>query len=247
MTIRREFFSNFTKIKRTPILLLHLLMPIVMTALFLVYYAFAGYRIISDIRLFFILLQIGYPIFVSIVVPIVINLDRKINSIQNALGLLESRRSIYLGKLFFLLFLSAISIIIYELCFYIGITLFLDITITHFGSYAVICYIFLFSNVFLYLIHILVAFRFGSSLSILLGIFGTILAGYFENAIGDQIWPMIPWEWGVRFLEYYFDFSSTPSNTSVLSGIMILLIITCIILILSILWFNRWEGDVIQE
>lgn len=243
MTIMREFFSNFTKIKRTPIILLHLLLPIVVTTLFLVYYAFAGYHIISDVRLFFVILQICYPIFVSIVVPILINLDRNINNIQNALGLVESRRSVYLGKLLFLLFLSAISMIIYELCFYVGVNLFLDISITHFGFYLVIFYIFLFGSLFLYLLQVTIAFRFGSSISVLLGIAGTILAGYFENAIGDKIWPIIPWEWGVRFLENYFGFTSTPA----FPGIISLIIITSIVLVLSLLWFSRWEGKVIQE
>ncbi len=243
MTIIREFFSNFTKIKRTSIILLHLLLPIVVTTLFLVYYAFAGYRIIPDVRLFFVMVQICYPIFVSIVVPILINLDRNINNIQNALGLVESRRSVYLGKLFFLLFLSAISMIIYELCFYVGVNLFLDINITHFGLYLVIFYIFLFSSLFLYLLHIPIAFRFGSSISVLLGISGTILAGFFENAIGDKIWPIIPWEWGVRFLKNHFHFSNAP----IFLGIISLIIITSIVLVLSLLWFSRWEGKVIQE
>lgn len=243
MTIIREFFSNFTKIKRTPIILLHLLLPIVVTTLFLVYYAFAGYHIIPDVRLFFVILQICYPIFVSIVVPILINLDRNISNIQNSLGLVESRRSVYLGKVFFLFFLSAISMIIYELWFYVGVNLFLDISITHLASYFVIFYIFLFSNLFLYLFHVPIAFRFGSSISVLSGIFGTILAGFFENAIGDKIWPIIPWEWGVRFLKKYFNFSSS----SIFSGIISLIIITSIILALSILWYSRWEGKVIQE
>lgn len=243
MTIIREFFSNFTKIKRTPIILLHLLLPVVVTTVFLVYYAFAGYRIISDVRLFFVILQICYPIFVSIVTPIFINLDKNINNIQNALGLVESRRSVYLGKLFFLLFLLAISMVIYELCFYVGVNMFLDISVTHFGSYLVVFYIFLFSNLFIYLLHIPVAFRFGSSISVLLGISGTILAGFFENAIGDKIWPIIPWEWGVRFLENHFGFLSSP----VLPGIIFLFIISSIVLVLSILWFSRWEGKVIQE
>jgi ABC-2 type transport system permease protein len=111
------------------------------------------------------------------------------------------------------------------------------------GSYIVIFCICLFSNLFLYLLHVPIAFRFGSSISVLLGISGTILAGFFENAIGDKIWPIIPWEWGVRFLENYFGFSST----AVFPGIMSLIMITSIVLVLSILWFSRWEGKVIQE
>ena len=240
MTIIREFFSNFTKIKRTPIILLHLLPPIVVTTLFLVYYASGGYHLISDERLFFVILQICYPIFVSIVVPVFINLDR---NNADTLGLVASQSSVYLGKLFFLLFLFAINMILYELCFYVGVKFFLAISTAHFGSYLVLFYLFLFSNLFLYLLHIPVAFRFGSSISVLLGISGTILAGYFENAIGDKIWPIIPWEWGVRFLKNYFDFSRIP----VFPGMISLIMMTSIVLILSLLWFSRWEGNVIQE
>lgn len=112
-----------------------------------------------------------------------------------------------------------------------------------FGASLVIFGVFLFSNLFLYLLHILIAFRFGSSLSVLTGISGTILAGYFENAIGDKIWPFIPWEWGVRFLENYFNFSNVP----VFPGIIALMIMTSFILIVSLLWFSHWEGNVIQE
>ena len=119
----------------------------------------------------------------------------------------------------------------------------MDINMTSLGPYFVIFCMLLLNNVFLYLLHIPIAFRFGSSISVLLGISGTILAGYFENMIGDKIWPIIPWEWGVRFLENYFGFSDTP----VFAGIISLIVITPIVLILSILWFGRWEGKVIQE
>lgn len=240
MTIIREFFSNFTKIKRTPIVLLHLLPPFVVTTLFLVYYATGGYHLITDVRLFFVILQMCYPIFVSIVVPIFINLDR---NNKNALGLVASRRSVYLGKVFFLLFLFAINMILYELCFYVGVHFFLATSTAPVGSYFFLFQLFLFGNLFLYLLHIPIAFRFGSSISVLLGLSGTILAGYFENAIGDKIWPIIPWEWGVRFLENYFDVSSTP----VFPGIISLIMMTSIVLILSLFWFSRWEGNVIQE
>ena len=240
MTIIREFFSNFTKIKRTPIFLLHLLPPFVVTTLFLVYYATGGYHLIADVRLFFVILQICYPIFVSIVVPIFINLDR---NNKNALGLVASRSSVYLGKLLFLLFLFTINMILYELCFYVGVNFFLAIGTAPVGSYFFLFQLFLLSNLFLYLLHIPIAFRFGSSISVLLGISGTILAGYFENAIGDKIWPIIPWEWGVRFLENYFVVSSTP----VFPGIIALIMMTSMVLILSLFWFSRWEGNVIQE
>lgn len=243
MTIIREFLSDFTKVKRTPVILLHVLMPAVITVLFLAYYGCAGYRIIPDVKSFFILAQICYPVFISIVVPAFIQLDRNINGAQNALGVVESRAAVYLGKLLFLLFLSSISMIICEVCFYIGNNYFLNITAMGVADYFAILLIFLFSNLFAYILHILIAFRFGPSVSVLLGIFGTIAAGLLENPIGDKIWPIVPWEWGVRFFKEYFNFQNTP----VVYGIVFLLIVTTIMLTISIVWFNRWEGKVIQE
>ena len=223
MIILREFSSNFIKLKRTPLLLLHFLTPIVITFLFLYYYTIAGYRIIADVRVFFIILQMCYPIFIGISVSAFTQLERNINAIQNTLGLVESRISMYLGKLLFILFLSAINLILYELCFYIGVNLFLDMDA--------------------FSLNLSVAFRFGSTVSVLLGIAGTILAGYFQTAIGDKIWPIIPWECSIRFLENYFNFLNSP----IISGIISMIILTSIILILSILWFNRWEGRMTQE
>lgn len=243
MTILREFCSNFTKIKRTPMLLLHLLLPVAVTALFLAYYAVGGYRIIPDVRSFFILVLLCYPIFVGITVPVFTRPDRTIHGTQNALGLVASRKSVYLGKLLFLLFFSAINVIIYEVCFYIGVTMFLNMDMTSPGLYAAIFCIFILSSLFTYLLHLPAAFRFGSSISVLLGISGTILAGLFENPIGDKIWMFIPWEWGIRFLESYLNMS----DASVLPGIISMLLMTLAILVLSLLWFDRWEGRSVQE
>lgn len=138
MTVIREFISDFTKIRRTPVILLYLVLPVVITSVFLVYYKYAGYHIIPDVRLFFIILQICFPVFAGIAVPVLINLDRNISNIQNSLGLTETRKGVYLGKLFFLMFLSALSMILYELCFYVGVRFFLGISIMDYTSYLLI-------------------------------------------------------------------------------------------------------------
>ena len=113
----------------------------------------------------------------------------------------------------------------------------------NFDSYLAIFCIILNNSLLLYLLHVPIAFRFGSSISVLLGISGTILAGFFENPIGDKIWPFIPCVWGVRYLKNYFGFSSEL----IFPGIISQIIITSMILILTLLWYSKWEGKVIQE
>lgn len=155
MTVIREFISDFTKIRRTPVILLHLVLPVVITAVFLVYYKYAGYHIIPDVRLFFIILQICFPVFAGIAVPVLINLDRNISNIQNSLGLTETRKGVYLGKLFFLMFLCALSMILYELCFYVGVRFFLGISIMDYTSYLVMFLIFfIWKYIFVFITHI---------------------------------------------------------------------------------------------
>ena len=138
---------------------------------------------------------------------------------------------------------SAVNVILYEVCFYIGVNWFLNSSIIHFDFYLAVFCIFLFCNLFLYLLHMAVAFRFGSSVSVLLGVSGTILAGIFENPMGDKIWTAIPWEWGVRFLKECMNVSGIP----VFFEVVLPIIITLAILVLTTLWFDRWEGKVTQE
>lgn len=153
MIIFREFISNCTKIKRTPVISLFAALPPVITAVFLVYYMYAGYHIISDVRLFFIILQICCPIIVSIIVPVFISMDRNICNVQNSLGLTESRKDVFLGKLLFLLFLSALSMILYELCFCVGVRIFLGISTINFASFVVIFLIFIRQFIFVCITH----------------------------------------------------------------------------------------------
>ena len=87
------------------------------------------------------------------------------------------------------------------------------------------------------------AFRFGSSVSVVLGVNGTSLAGIFENPMGDKIWTAIPWEWGVRFLKECMNVSGIP----VFFEVVLPIIITLAVLVLTTLWFDRWEGKVTQE
>lgn len=74
--------------------------------------------------------------------------------------------------------------------------------------------------------------------SVLLGIAGTILAAYFETAIGDKILPIIPLECGIRFLENYFNFSSIPIISGIISGIISIIILTSILLSNKNLHYN---------
>lgn len=243
MVVMREFLADFIKIKRTPILLLHVASPFMITPLFLAYYGVAGQRMISDARDFFILLQMGYPFFAGIATAAFLQADRTGSALQNLLGVTSSRKSVYLGKLFFLLFLAGINVLLYEICFCIGGFVFFGEQGMDFKSCVTVFLIFLTGNLFVYVLHMGIVLRFGTGVCVFTGICGSVFAAIFENPIGDGIWPFVPWEWGVRFLKHSFDFSTER----IWCGGALAGVVTAALLLLMLVWFDRWEGESVQE
>lgn len=249
MLMAREFFSDFMKSKRTPMVPLHVCLPLAVSLLFWSYYTLAGWRIIPDPRWFFVLLEISWPAFAGIAVPIFLQPEQRNGREQKLLGLAESRIGTYLGKLCFLLFFSAVSMIIYVGCFLVWAWIYPKQGIGYEGSAMDVSFclkilgICLSHSLFFYVLHLPVTLRFGSGVSVLLGMGGTILAGLLENPICDKIWIFLPWEWGVRFFKSYFGFSREP----VFLGSIVMIMITLAVLSLSLYWFAKWEGKTVQE
>ena len=239
ITMVREFASDFIKIRRTPMLLLHALSPMIITALFLAYCGMPGQRMISDVRTFFILLQIGYPLFAGIAAAVFLQPERNAGGLQNMLGVTASRKAVYLGKLLFLLFFSGINVLLYEISFCVGGFVCFGEAGMDFKDFAAVFVIFLGSNLFLYVLHMGIVLRFGEGISVFAGICGTVFAGIFENPIGDSVWPFVPWEWGIRFLKHDFGFS----EETVFRGGACAGAVTAALLIVSLVRFDRWEGE----
>lgn len=238
MTAVREFCSDFIKIKRTAFLLLHLLLPGTASALFLLYYGAAGYGIIPDSRWLFLLLELAWPLFAGLSTAVLIRLEQDAGGVESSLGLTKSRVGVYLGKWGFLLFFSAVSLFVCFVCYLAGAWILPEKIGVGGGSLPGAFAICLSYSLFLGGLHMWAAMRFGTGISVLLGMAGTILAGIYENPVGDQIWPLVPWAWGIRLLKHHFGFSHSSGRM----GIASLAAGTLALLGLSLLWFSRWEG-----
>ena len=99
----------------------------------------------------------------------------------------------------------------------------------------------------IYLISIFVGFSLGKSVAMGLGIVGSLLSALFVTGLGDFIWKFLPWGWGVRFMDYCVlqcvnerQFYSTFHEFQL--GFIFMLIFTVVLFIISLMWFQRWEG-----
>lgn len=99
----------------------------------------------------------------------------------------------------------------------------------------------------LYLISIPVGFSLGKSVSMGIGIVGSLLSALLVTGLGDFIWKFLPWGWGVRFMDYcvlrYVNEGQFHSNLPEFQlGFILMLFFTVVLFIISLVWFQRWEG-----
>lgn len=245
--IIRCICSDFYKMKRTPILWLHVAAPLIGAFTFLGYYSITVNRQpLGRINAFLEALCIVFPILIGLLCGMTAAQEEQAGSYQVMLAGTKSRATAYLSKLFLLLILSAFSVAIAIGVFAAGYhvasaQLYLHAAFAVWGG-----------TVFLYALHLFVSFRFGRGASIGLGIFGALITALMLTGLGDQIWHWMPWAWSVRICNDTIFALQTPSAASLATadiqcGVAVCLATTVLSIAASLLWFLRWNGSKSNE
>lgn len=246
VSILRCIRADMIKSKHTPLLLFHLLFPVIGTLLFVGYFHVSGWSETVNVSVFLEVMAIVFPFLIGIVVGFMIQLEHQAGHFQLILGTIKSRSSVYLGKLIYFVLLAFISIIlsvtifailypVMPLVFYLKITPLLLLMVSP-----------------IYLLSLLVGLIFGKSASMGLGIVGSLISALMLTGIGDGIWKFIPWAWGVRFMDYFILKQTSKELPIYLKNeyniaFYIVITTTVVLLIISLVWFNYWEGGKTNE
>ena len=243
LNLWKSIKTEFIKLKRTPILYIHLLIPILGSILFLSYFSVSNWDTATKLITYFRSLAIVFPLLIGIITGIIIEQEEQAGSFQNMFVLFKKKAIFYCSKLLILLILSIASILMatfifafvfknFDMIFYmkLGLTLFAG-------------------NIFVYVMHLFVSLKYGKEASIGLGIAGVLLSALMRTGLGDNIWYFIPWAWALRFCDYLMSMELNQLNlndvtliSSINNGAIVLILTTLVSLILSISWFNKWEG-----
>lgn len=237
----RSIKADFIKLRRTPIFYIHILIPLIGALIFLLYYSVSIWDTKTKLVAYFQVIAAIFPLLVGMITGIVVEQEEQAGNFQNMLSTVKSKTLTYFSKIIVLLILSILSITIatftfglvfksysFDLYFKLGCALFLG-------------------NIFIYILQLFISLKFGKGISIGLGIAGVLISALMETGLGDGIWHIVPWAWTIRFCDYIIlgeinNMSFSSIFTSILGGLLTLTISTFIILIFSVLWFNRWEG-----
>lgn len=150
----RNIKVDFIKLKRISTLYIHILIPIVGASLFLLYYSVSSWDTDTKLAVYYQTIAIIFPLLIGIITGTIAEQEEQAGGFQNMFILLKRKATSYCSKLLVLLPLSIFSIIMvififgsvfknYSLGFYtrLGVALFLG-------------------NIFLYILHLFISFRF---------------------------------------------------------------------------------------
>jgi len=237
----RSIKADFIKLKRTSITYIHILIPIIGASLFLFYYSISSWSTETKLAAYYHAMAIIFPLLIGIITGIITDQEEGAGGFQNMFTILKGKATSYLSKLFVLLLLSVFSIIMAILTFAL---VFKNYSLEFYISLGIALFL---GNIPLYILHLFISFRFGKGASIGLGFAGALISALMETGLGDGIWQFIPWAWGIRFGDFLMlkelnQLTFPYIFELIRKGVFLLISGIFIGLVLSIFWFNRWEG-----
>lgn len=238
--------AEFLKTKRTPFLFIHLLVPIILSCLFLAYYSYFPWNFNDKISVYFQTLVCGFPIIISLVCAMVAEQEAVAGHFQEMLTATKIKILAFVSKLFLLLIFGFGALLVSVGIFSLGSIEMLKENQFDYKFYLIGVCILFGSQVLLYIFHFIVSLHFSKGASIGLGIVGALLTALLLTGLGDGIWMYIPYGWGGKFIQVWSLKASgielSLVETGLQTGIITSICATLLALIMSCIWFCYWEG-----
>ncbi|WP_230874899.1 lantibiotic immunity ABC transporter MutG family permease subunit [Lysinibacillus cavernae] len=239
------------KIKRTPFLFTHLLVPIAISGLFLAYYSYSPWDFQGKVTAYFQGLACGLPIIIGLVCAMASEQEANAGHFQVMLATTNIKIKSFMSKLLLLLLFSFGAIFLSIAIFSIGFRELLHEVDFDYSFYSTAACILFGSHVILYIFHLFVSLQFGKGASIGLGVVESLVVALLLTGLGDSIWPFLPYGWSGHFVSLWILKSVgtdvTLLETSIHIGMMACLGGIMLAFALSCLWFWRWEGRASEQ
>lgn len=238
-------WAEFLKYNHTFLPWIHVLLPTgiaVLTAVFgVVTPAYSWANITSG---YLQMLGIAFPLVIAVICSKAVELEAEAGHFQTVLA--SSQRKI----LYFVKFVSLIVMELVAICLALvifGLLYRSNADVPYLAFYGYVGLFLLTSTVILYLLHLLIAFLFGSGATIGLGIFEVLVSALLLTGLGDGIWQFVPCAWPARLMVTWFNMLQYPDQNPIFAQQLLLWLevafpMTLLGLFLSLLWFDRWQG-----
>lgn len=245
---RKNLHADFMKMKGLPVTIAHMIIPVVISAVFLAYYSFSGWSFFAKLTGFYQAIGAGFPVLIGIFTASIMEQEQNAGGCQNLLSL-QNRTAAFLSKVVILLLFSLFSV-----CLTAGIFGFGCLKILGYNSLGIRVYmrtalLMWCGSIPLYIWQMFFAFRFGKGVSIGAGIVSGLISALLLTDLGMFVWRYIPASWPGRLPDTYL--RMVFGDTEAAGEMKVVIPILCVLTIFSIMgylvWAARWEGNRVSE
>ena len=240
--------ADLLKMKGTPITLAHILIPVITSGLFLIYYSFSAWNENTRIITFYQAVGAGFPVLIGIFAASMIKQEQNAGGFQNLLTL-PQKTTAFLSKVLLLLIFSMFSVLLTTFIFGFGFCMILKDSTGGMGICMTAAFVMWCSSIPLYIWQMILAFRFGEGVSIGAGILSGLVSALMLTGLGDYIWKYTFVSWTSRIPYTYLKLALGESGAinELEAVIPIYCIFTVISMVYYLLWAFRYEGSKISE
>lgn len=239
-TLIRCIRSDIHKFRHTPMLWIHILIPLSAALLFAAYYSISSWEISAKISGYLEVIGVAFPLMIGLITGMAAEQEEQAGNFQTMLCGVRSRAAAYTSKLLLLLLLGTLSIVIALGTFAVGFQAAPAMLYVRAGG------LLMAGSIFLYILHLFVSLRYGKGLSVGLGIAESLISALALTGLGDGKWYYIPCAWSARLcdnLVFTWLFPSTAlGHEEIHRCLIIAACAAATAFIISLFWFDSWEG-----
>lgn len=233
--------SNIYKIRKTPLLGLALLWPVLIVGLFIAYYSVATWSTEQKITGYFQTIALVMPCLITSLCAYLAQQEQRAGDCFNILCVGRSRFRTFFSIFILLFVLAAVGVIMSVAGFY-----FLWGQMQA-AAYVLSCILVLIPIACLLLIQLFIALRFGTSWCVALGAIFLLVGALGVTGLLDRLWYYLPPVWAPRFatlmISNFFHSDNIVKVAAELRyGLFFCLVFTLILVILIPSWFHKWDG-----
>lgn len=246
--LRKNIHADLLKMKKTPVTLAHILIPVITSGVFLLYYSFSAWNENTKITAFYQAVGAGFPVLIGIFTAGMMEQEQNAGDFQNLLTL-PQKTGAFLSKVLLLLIFSMFSVLLTAFIFGFGLSKILAGNTVRTGICMAASLIMWCGSIPLYIWQMILAFQFGKGVSIGAGILSGLVSALMLTGLGDYIWKYTFVSWTGRIPYTYLKIvSGEPGAFSELEAVIpVYCIFTAISMIYYLLWAERWEESKISE
>lgn len=244
LTLLRTLQSDYLKTKRTPLRAAHIIIPIGMACIFLLYYAASPWSAYGGVQAYFQVMGLGYPFLIGVFCAVIAEQEASAGAFWAMLSAAD-RKTAFLSKLLLLLLFGAFSVILASVLFGTGYYFVLGQRAVSYSFYWTAALIMLGGSVILYIWHLFLALRFHKGITMGLGIAESLLAAVLLTGLGDSIWVCVPAAWASRLVCSVMPAYSAGEIPAIDCGAAACIGagMTVAALIVYVIWGCRWDGS----